>query len=273
MVKTLDFKILRLLAFVALMFCAGVFTPQAALAKGKSTRQERRAIIAGNKLYKEGKFAESVLEYKNALQENPESAVARFNLGLGRISMAAKGAENDSVKAKLMQEGAADLTEVAGLAARNPSLSSKANYNLGNMSFDKQDYAGAINFYKQALRLNPNFPEARRNLRIAQLRQQKNQKDKNQDKNQNKNQDKKDQDKKDQDKQDKDEQEQQDKQQQPEQQDKQRPEQNPAENEISRQAASQILNAVENNEASVRARKATNKGEKAAGEASALKKW
>ncbi|MDE6247306.1 MAG: tetratricopeptide repeat protein [Muribaculaceae bacterium] len=243
----------------------------------QSTRVERRLINSGNKYYREGRFAEAINEYKKALVETPSSNVAKFNLGLSCISLAAKKEKGDSVAQKLAAEGLQNLGEIAALGSANASLSAKANYNIGNLKFEQEDYAGAIELYKQALRLNPDFSDARRNLRIAQLRKQNQDQDKDQDKNQDKNQDK-DQDKnQDQNKEDQDQKDQNQDQQNQDQQkndQQQNPEQQPqSDNELSKQAAQQILNAIENNESRTRARKGNEQGQKAAGASGKVKKW
>lgn len=239
----------------------------------QSTRAERRLINSGNKYYREGRFAEAINEYKKALVESPSSNVAKFNLGLSCISLAAKKEKGDSVAQKLAAEGMQNLGEIAALGSSNASLSAKANYNIGNLKFEQEDYAGAIELYKQALRLNPDFGDARRNLRIAQLRKQNQDQDKNQDKNQDKDQDKnQDQNKEDQDQKDQNQDEQNQDQQNNDQQ--QNPEHQPqSDNELSKQAAQQILNAVENNESRTRARKGNEQGQKAAGASGKVKKW
>lgn len=254
---------------MALGVMALLFLMWPAVAQGQSVRQERRDINSGNALYKEGRYPEAIKKYKKALAVNENSDVAKFNLGLTQVRMAGTGGKEqtrDSVAQQLYNQGVQLLTQVAGIGGKKADLSSKANYNLGNLRFEQEDYAGAINFYKQALRLNPGFDNARRNLRIAQLRQQEQQQDKNdnqQDKDQDKDQNK--------DQQDKQDQQNQDQQQDQDQQDQDQQDQQPAENEMSQQAAEQILNAVENNEAKTRARQGN--GEKAAGSHQSVRKW
>lgn len=257
-----------ILILLALIFCAPVIMADSQV----STRAERRLIMSGNKLYREGRFAEALNDYKKALVESPSSDVAKFNLGLSCVSLAGKKEKGDSIVQTLMSDGVKYLSDVAALGAKKSDLSSKANYNLGNIRFEQEDYAGAIEFYKQALRLNPKFDDARRNLRIAQLRKQN--QDQNQDKDQNKDQDQNQDQNKEEDKQDQDQnnQDQQD-QNKDQQQDQDNSQQQPAENELSKQAAQQILNAVENNEARTRARKGNEQGKKAHGAGTNIRKW
>lgn len=232
------------------------------MAQSSSTRRDRRLINSGNALYKEQKFADAKVKFREALAGNPASAVARFNLALCDAKLAALNKDNDSIASKLLSESSDSFAEVARLGKDKPELASKANYNLGNIQFEAENYQGAIQMYKQALRLNPGFNEARRNLRIAQLKLQQ----QNQNKDDNKDKDKQDQEKDQQEQQDQN----QDQQQNP--QDKQQDQQEqPKDNELSPQAAEQILNAVENNEQ--HARQAINKGEKSKGGGSRLKKW
>ena len=254
---------------LAILFVVGGLST----ARAQSVRKERRAINAGNELYGEGKYAEAIREYKSALEINGGSNVAKFNLGLTQIRMSDRSGkqEKDSLSSALFSQGTQLLEEVAAIGDKNADLSSKANYNLGNLQFEKEDYGAAIRYYKQALRLNPSFENARRNLRIAQLRQQNQQDDKNddkQDKNQNQDQNK------DQDQnqdQNKDQDQNRDQEQKQDQQNQQQDE--PKENEIHPEAARQILNAVENKEAQTRARQGNNKGEKAVGAGGMQRRW
>lgn len=228
----------------------------------ESSRQERLEILEGNKAYNNKSYAEAETHYKKALEINPGSEVARYNLANTYLRQAS-GAPED----KLRQQAEAMLTDIAQLA-ENLDLAERAWFNLGNMSYNAQQYQPAIDRYKEALRINPDDDKARDNLRLAQLKLREQQ---NQDQNQDKNQDKKDQDQQNQDQQDQDKQDQnqnqnqqnkqqdqnqnQDQQQNQNQQqdkDKQKPEQQ--QGGISDQNAQQILKAMENAEAATRKR-------------------
>ncbi|MDE7441135.1 MAG: tetratricopeptide repeat protein [Muribaculaceae bacterium] len=241
----------------------------AAAASAQSTREERRLITSGNKLYVERKFKDAAAKYQDALKVNGGSAVAKYNLGMAQIRQVANPKDTTARNATLIQGGMKLLSEVAAMAKEKPGLASKANYNLGNLEFNRENYSEAISYYKQALRIDPNDANARKNLRIAQLKQQ------NQD-NQDKNQDNKDQDKnqdqnKDQDKnQDQNKDQNQDKQDQQKDQNKEQPQ----EKDINQQTASQILQAIDNKESQTRARvNRANKGEKSEAAGRRVKKW
>lgn len=236
----------------------------------KSVRKERNYIRNGNRLYDDGKYRDAVKCYEQALEINPSSAVGRFNLGLSQIRI---GNVADTTKAsqEILRKGIENLQACAAIGARHVKVASLANYNLGNIAFNKQDYASAIQSYKQALRLNPDDGNARRNLRIAQLKKQEQDQNKqNQDKkDQNKDQDKQDQ-KQDQNKnQNKQDQNNQDK-------DKQNPPKQD-EQDMSSQTADRILQAMENKEQQTRQKvmrgKGSENGEKAAGGSGGRFKW
>ena len=248
---------------ILLLFAVLAAYPSVSYA-AKSVRAERRAVNAGNKLVMDGKLADAIRQYEAAIKANPESEVARFNLGLTQINLSKSVQNNDSLSQKLLSVGAQYMEQISRLGRENPSLASKASYNLGNLAFEKEDYAGAISMYKQALRLDPKFDNARRNLRIAQLKQQNQDKNQNKDNKDNKeNQDKKDQQDK-QDHQQNQNQDQQDQKQQPPQQYK---------SNINPQTAEQILKAVENNETHTRLQQGNPLGEQSSGARSSLKNW
>lgn len=153
------------------------------------------------------------------------------------------------------------------IAAKTPDNKLKFNslYNKGNAHFWKKEYDKAIDSYKNALRMNPNDMDAKKNLALAQRmlqqQQQQQQKDKeNQDKN-NKNGNKDNKDKqneqnKDQN-QDKQDPNQKDKQDQNPQQPQQNPQQNPqqqSQQEMKKDQARQILQIMDDEERKVQQR-------------------
>lgn len=226
-----------------------------------STRAERRLVTKGNKLYTERKFVEAESVYQEALRENPQSTSARYNLGLSQLRQV-KNLKDSTPKTQKLIEGARqNFTEAARQAKERPGIAAKANYNLGNMEFNMEQYQKAIDYYKQSLRIDPNDDNARRNLRIAQKKLQQQNKDKNQ-----QNQDQQDQ----KDKQDQEDQQKQQQQQQQPQDQKQQPQ----EQKINEQTAQRILQAMDSKENQTRARvNRAAKGEKGVGNGQARKRW
>ncbi len=231
-------------------------------ASATTNRQERRIVSQGNELFKGGHFLEAGEKYKQALKLEPDSKEALYNLGLTYIRRANE-AQSDSLRQQLIKAGSEAMQSVAQAFKDKPSLAADAIFNLGNIAFNSQDFAGAVDMYKQSLRINPNDESTRRNLRIAQKKLQQNQDDQSKDKND-------DQDKK---KQEQDKQDQKQDQKQNQQQDQQQNQQ-PQQQEINPQAADQILNAMENKENQTRARvNKSNNGEKAVGRGKNTKRW
>ena len=212
-----------------------------------STKRERNSIKEGNKLYGDKRYAEAEVAYKKALEENPDNAVAQFNLASSYLKQ--RGEDLTNKEDSLVRTADAMLARLA----QDQNLAEPSFYDRGNVAYKAEDYASAIEMYKNALRRNPENNQARENLRLAQLKKQeqdqqnqdqnqddKQNQDQNQDKNQNQDQNQ------DQDK-NKDEQEnQQDKQDQ--NQDKKDQEQKQQQGGLSDASAQQILKAMEDKE-------------------------
>jgi tetratricopeptide (TPR) repeat protein len=186
----------------------------------KAVRQELRK---GNKEYKQEKYTEAEIAYRKALEVNPRSTDAAYNLG------------NTLYKQSKFPE-AMQQYEAALSREKNKEMAAADFHNIGNIFMSGQDYSKSIEAYKKSLRINPNDDETRYNLALAQklLDNQQNQ-DQNKDKD-------KDKDKQDQ---NKDEQQKQDQDQQQDKQDQQQ-QQNP--NEMQKENAEQILDAMMQNE-------------------------
>lgn len=237
-----------------------------ATASAQSVRAERKLITEGNKLYTERKYSEAAKKYEEALGVNSQSAVSRYNLGLAQIKQVTNPQDTTPKSRMMLDNARQNLNSVASMAKEKPGLASKANYNLGNLEYNSKEYKNAIEYYKQALRIDPNDESARKNLRIAQkqLQNQDKNKDQNQNQNQQQNQDENKNQDKDQDK---------DKNQNQSQDDKKDQEQQ-KDNKINQQAANQILQAIDNKENQTRARvNRANKGEKSASGGGSQKRW
>ena len=169
----------------------------------ESTKAERNFIVEGNEQYALGNYTEAEAAYRKALTENPNSAMAQFNLASALLRQDPKMGKNapapaqpqqtDTTQQEQMSEQLQHAVEILKSlveSSTEPAVVSVAAYDLGNISYKQQDYGQAIECYKEALRKNPKYDDARYNLRMAQLKQKD--KNKNQNKNQNQNKDKKD---------------------------------------------------------------------------------
>lgn len=168
-----------------ILFISIGLSPLAAYAGGSaasSARRERTCIKNGNEAYRAGDYAKAEEWYKEALQYNATSELALFNLALviERLKPSSAAPESGSPSTpsnavdSLYSNPTALLTKVTELSS-DPALRKAAYYNLGNIAFNRQDYAGAIELYKQSLRIDETNMKARQNLRIAQLKLQQQQ--------------------------------------------------------------------------------------------------
>ena len=259
--KTRFLLILTLLS-VAFIFGSDIY------AQSESTRRERNYITAGNKLYNDGRYRAAYLKYQQALKENPSSAVARYNLGLSQIRLGSNPSDTTRAAKDMLANGAKAMEQVSQMGREKPMLASRANYNLGNIAFNSEDYSNALNYYKQSLRLNPDDEAARRNLRITQLKLQQQNQDQNKDQNQDQNKDQN---------QDQNQDQQQNKDQNQDQNKDNKQDQNQQQQnqpDINQQTADQILKAMENKENQTRARLTTgNQGDKSTDRNRSRKNW
>ncbi len=173
------------LRVIAVAFVMAVMTSVAVFAEDNTTRDERNYIRSGNSLYEEKRYAEAEVEYKKALEANPSSEIATFNLAATLLKQANV---SDTKDANNPMSQASTLLGNLVKTSNNDELVSKAYYNLGNIAFHQKQYEQSIEMYKNSLRRNPDDDFARENLRLAQKMLQQQQQQQNQ-----QNQDKKDQ--------------------------------------------------------------------------------
>lgn len=246
--------------YITALFCGLVYAAHA--------QSNNSLILKGNKLYEQKKYKEASQEYEKALQKNPNNLPGIFNLG---NSLYQQGQLDQSRK----------VLEAAAKTAHNKDAKGEANYNIGNTYMQEKKWEDAVDYYKQALRNNPQDADAKYNLSYALEMMKKqngggggknNQKNKNQQNKDNKqNQQNKDQQNKDQqnkDQQNKNDQnknEQQNKEQQNQQNkdqqdknDQQHPQAQPS--KLSEKQADQLLNALEQEEKKLQDKKQKEKG-------------
>ncbi len=186
-------------------------------------KAERTEVRRGNKEYKSNNYVGSEINYRKALDSNPSSQTATYNLG---NSLYKQGKYSDAIKEY----------EKTVLSETDEKKLSEAWHNLGNSYFMEKNLAKSIDSYKNCLRINPKDEDARYNLRMAQLMLQQQQQDKQQDK---KEEQQKEQ-------QNKDQKQQQQEQQQKEQQNKEQKQQQ--QTNMSQENAQQILDAMQQDE-------------------------
>ncbi len=168
-------------------------TPQATSAaetKARGTLMDemllrpRRATDAGRAEYARGNHPQALEAFERAAKARPQDPAVRFNVANGLY----KNGRYDE---------AATLFKSLGSDAASP-LAGAARYNLGNSLFQKQDYKGAIQAYRDALRALPGDADLRRNLELSVRKRKEQEEQQKRDQQQQKDDQKQDQDKQDQ---------------------------------------------------------------------------
>lgn len=104
----------------------------------------------GNRAYGDRDYAKAAEHYRQAAAEDP---AAQVNLG-DALYQQGKYAE-----------AATELTKAT--EDPSPAIRARANYDLGNARFQQEDWAGAAEAYKAALRYDEDDDDARHNLQVA----------------------------------------------------------------------------------------------------------
>jgi Ca-activated chloride channel homolog len=157
-------------AAVMVLWIAGLAPgSEAASVTDEVLLRPKRLTNAGRRDYAQGNHPESLRAFEQAAQLRPKDPRTQFNLA-------------DALYKNGKFEEAEPTFRALGADARSP-LAGPARYNLGNTLFQKKDYAGAVQAYRDALRAQPNDADTRRNLEIAlrALQQQKQQQPKDKD--------------------------------------------------------------------------------------------
>ena len=192
-------------------------------------KTDRDYLRSGNKLYNDSLFIKAEVDYRKALELNPKSTDAMFNLA----------------NALLMQQKAKEAMEqyesVSKIEKDKEKLA-QIYHNMGVILQSSKQLPQCIEAYKESLRNNPKDDETRYNLALAQ-KQLKDQQQDQQNQDQQQQQQEQKEDKQDQNK------DQQEQDQKDQQQNQQQQQQN--KNEMSKENAQQLLNAVMQDEKNV----------------------
>ena len=192
-------------------------------------KTDRDYLRSGNKLYNDSLFIKAEVDYRKALELNPKSTDAMFNLA----------------NALLMQQKAKEAMEqyesVSKIEKDKEKLA-QIYHNMGVILQSSKQLPQCIEAYKESLRNNPKDDETRYNLALAQ-KQLKDQQQDQQNQDQQQQQQEQKEDKQDQNK------DQQEQDQKDQQQNQQQQQQN--KNEMSKENAQQLLNAIMQDEKNV----------------------
>lgn len=146
---------LRYLLFICAAFSFLGVTAQ------KSYREHLRS---GNRLYADSLYDKAEVEYRKALELDPNGSQALFNLGNALLYQdKAQEAMDQYVMAEKRENEKGNLAQI--------------HHNMGVICQASKDYARAVEYYKQALRENSTDHETRYNLALAmkQLKEQQQQ--------------------------------------------------------------------------------------------------
>ena len=192
-------------------------------------QRESSDVRRGNGQYRKDNFVEAENNYRRGIDKNKDSFEAHYNLG---DALYKQEKYEDALHEYLKADSLLTSSD------KDRKRRADTYHNIGNSLYALQDYGNAVEAYKMSLRQNPKDDETRYNLvramQMLQQQQQQQQQDQQQD-----NKDQK------QDQQQQQQQQQQQEQQQ-EQQQQQQQQQNP--DEMTKEQADQILQALEQDE-------------------------
>ena len=194
-------------------------------------QKESGDVRKGNKQYKKENYTSAEVNYRRGLEKNDRSFEAHFNLGdaLFKQEKYPEAIEEFQAAQSYLNKS----TNSKGEAKKKDKMRQAAiDHNIGNAQFAQQQYGEAVESYKRSLRNNPADNDTRYNLvkAMQMLQQQEQQQQQNQDQQQEQQQ----------------EQQQQEQQEQQQQEQQQEQQQNP--NEMDKETAEQLLQALEQDE-------------------------
>lgn len=132
------------------------------------SQEWKKSLMDARKCYKKGQFSEAVENYRKAISKAPKEIDLSEELAQAHYkSREFKSAEKEFEKSLN--------------SSNNKKTTASKHYNIGNSRMKSRNYSGAVDAYKQALRLNPNDKKTKYNLSEA-IRRVKSEKKKKQQK-------------------------------------------------------------------------------------------
>lgn len=116
--------------------------------------ESRSHLRKGNSLFKDGDYNDAELAYRRALEADSQNSKAIYNLA-------------NALYRQGRFEEAAELFAAAAQLAPDEKIRSEAYHNLGNALIKSGQYHESIDAYKNALRINPDDEDTRYNLAYA----------------------------------------------------------------------------------------------------------
>ena len=125
------------------------------LSLGVFAQEERKLARKGNKEYSKQSYQKAELSYRKALAENPDYPEGQFNLG-------------DAIYQQERYEEAVRPFEQILAQTESEEMKAWTHHNLGNTHLEAKKYDQAIDSYKSALRIRPDDMDTKYNLAYAQ---------------------------------------------------------------------------------------------------------
>ncbi len=152
----------RLYSVLCFLACIALAAPQL------NAQGARKKVGEGNELYKQEKYVEALTKYRDAELDDPQSPVIQYNIG-------------SALYKQRKYEESLQAYEKA-LTSREAELHSRSYYNMGNTLYRMGKLPESIMAYKKALEANPDDFDAKHNLefvrnKLKQQQQQQNQQD------------------------------------------------------------------------------------------------
>ena len=114
-------------------------------------KQERMHLRKGNALFEDSAYVDAEIEYRKALDADPKSVKAKYNLG---NALANQEKTDDALKEYVS----------AAMAAKTKEEKARIYHNAGVALQKQKKYGECIEAYKNALKANPADDETRYNL-------------------------------------------------------------------------------------------------------------